>query len=253
MYNLDYTDAYPPKIGFSGDEMYFLPHGYDGKPCFLKKGNRKEILDEALIYEWLEDKLPVPKVYLKGFDGKYYFSVVEVVAGKMMQEDVSNLSRDDIIVLFGKLIATIHRIDPTGLPVNHNRDYKMAKVKQTVMHHQAKPQYFERELRDVSPLELYSRMLSLSLFEEDLVLCHGDVCFPNFLLKNHQLVSVLDVGGMGLNDRHLDLAIGLRTLRYNLGDLTHQEQQLFFDAYGISNIDYKKIEFYIYLDELTNG
>lgn len=253
MDTLNFTDAYPPKIGFSGDEMLFLPQGYKGQPCFLKKGSRKEILDEALIYEWLQGKLPVPKVYLKGYDGNCYYSVVSFEKGEMMQEAFLSSSKQEVIVAFAKLLSTIHAVSYEGLPVNHDLASKIKKVQGILARNEVKTQYFEPELKHLSPSELYARLTHLQGFEEDLVLTHGDVCFPNFLYHNQTLSCVLDVGGMGVNDRHLDLAIGLRTLRYNVGELTSQDLSLFIETYGIKALDKKKIEFYIYLDELTNG
>ena len=68
---------------------------------------------------------------------------------------------------------------------------------------------------------------------------------------------MLDVSGAGINDRHLDIAIALRTLRYNFElagwSFTQKEIDYFLMCYGIKKLDMDKITFYILLDELTNG
>ena len=82
--------------------------------------------------------------------------------------------------------------------------------------------------------------------------------FANFMVDDAlNLTAILDVSGAGINDRHLDLAIGLRTLRYNFElkneTLTQKDIQLFLETYGLKHIDMNIITFYILIDELTNG
>lgn len=51
----------------------------------------------------------------------------------------------------------------------------------------------------------------------DLVVCHGDYCLPNVFLEDGEATGYLDLGAVAVADRWLDLAIGLRSLDYNLG------------------------------------
>ncbi|MGX1806568.1 APH(3') family aminoglycoside O-phosphotransferase [Nocardia sp. NPDC055321] len=48
----------------------------------------------------------------------------------------------------------------------------------------------------------------------DLVVCHGDFCLPNVLLDPETITvtGVLDVGRLGVADRHLDLALLTRSV-----------------------------------------
>lgn len=255
--HLDLTDAYLPPIGFSPETMYLLPGGYDGKPAVLKFSERYEVYEEGVIYQWLNGKLPVPEVYLNAQIGDTYYLIVSLEAGEMLSECFPNMSRETCLETYGTLLKRIHEVNPAGFPFCHDKAYKMEKVRQTILHHAAKTQYFERELLGKAPEMMYDYLVEHQAFEEDLVFCHGDVCFPNFLLKDGHLQAVLDVSGAGVNDRHLDLAIALRTLRYNFemvgSTLTSQDMTCFLKAYGHHEIDMEKIKFYIFLDELTNG
>ena len=100
-------------------------------------------------------------------------------------------------------------------------------------------------------------MMLLYPQEFDLVLCHGDVCMPNFMIENGKVTGWIDVVGCGVNDRYLDVAIALRTLRFNFQamhqEFTKERMQLFLKTYGLNKLDMKKIEFYILLDEMTNN
>lgn len=255
--HMDLTDARPPVIGYSPEMTLLCPYGYDGKKAVLKTSRRFEVKEEGDFYAWLEGKLPVPKVYFNEKIGKNYYLVVSWESGQMLSDCFLEMGRVVCLKEYGRLLAQIHQVDLQGIPYEHDRAYKMEKVYQTIKHHEAKTQYFERELQNQAPEALYDYLVTHQDFSEDLVFCHGDVCFPNFIYENHQLKAVLDVSGAGINDRHLDIAIALRTLRYNFEmvgwTLTKTDIDLFLEAYGIENIDMDKITFYIFLDELTNG
>lgn len=255
--HLDFSEARRPPIGFSGDEMWLLPRGFDGKPAVLKYSKRIEVYEEGLINEWLKDKLPVPEVYFNQRIGDIYYLVTQLVAGEMLADTFKSLTKQETLILYGCLLRRIHEVDIKQFPCLHDRAYKLAKVKGIVERNEVKTQYFERELQGQNPLDLFRYLVTHQRFSEDLVFCHGDVCFPNFIYHNSELAAVLDVSGAGINDRHLDLAIGLRTLRYNfelLSDsLTQDDIRVFLEAYGIDCLDMEKVKFYIILDELTNG
>lgn len=253
---LDLSEAQLPPIGFSPEKMYLIKHGYQGRDVVLKYSSRPEVYEEAKIYQWLKGKLPVPEVlFCEQIDGVNYL-LVSYEKGVMMQDDIFSDGKEKGIILYAQLIAEIHRVDPAGFPFRHDLAYKLNKVRETVAKHEAKTQYFEREFKNWSPEKMLERLESLNGFNEDLVFCHGDVCMPNFLYDHHQLSAVLDVSGAGINDRYLDLAIAIRTLRYNLEainqTMTKQDVKLFLDTYGYP-FDKQRFEFYLILDELMNG
>lgn len=76
---------------------------------------------------------------------------------------------------------------------------------------------------------------------EDLVVCHGDACNPNFLLDDRgRCVGYVDVGDCGVADRWADIAPALVSLCWNFeGDRSAD----FLAAYGIDRDD-AKIAFY---------
>ena len=82
---------------------------------------------------------------------------------------------------------------------------------------------------------------------EDLVFTHGDYCLPNVILKDGKVRGFIDWGRAGVADRYQDIALGVRSLRHN-----HYPEDLvtvFLEAYGITDPDWGKIEYFILLDE----
>lgn len=83
--------------------------------------------------------------------------------------------------------------------------------------------------------------------ETDLVVCHGDACSPNFLVRHGDVVAYVDLGQLGVADRWADLAPALMSLEWNFGG---GWQQQFLRAYGCP-LDAEKLEFYSALWDLA--
>ena len=76
---------------------------------------------------------------------------------------------------------------------------------------------------------------------EDLVVCHGDPCFPNFLLDDAGVVTgYVDLGELGVADRAFDLAVGSWSCDWNVGP---GYEDTFYDAYG-EKPDADRVRFY---------
>ena len=83
--------------------------------------------------------------------------------------------------------------------------------------------------------------------EDDLVVCHGDACNPNFLVRSEAVVGYVDLGSVGIGDRWADLAAALMSLTWNFG---RGWKQTFLDAYEIELND-SKVDYYWRLWELA--
>jgi len=83
---------------------------------------------------------------------------------------------------------------------------------------------------------------------EDVVLCHGDYCFPNVLIYQGQVKGYVDLGELGLADRWWDLAVATWSVTWNIGP---GWEDLFLDAYGIEP-DQERIKYYRLLYDLTS-
>lgn len=247
----------PAPIGFSGDDVFLIDEGYQGKDVVVKISKRKEVYYEGENLSWLESKIRVPKVYKTGRIEDCYYVVMEKLPGRMFQETFTYLSVEDVIKLYARAIRQFHEIDSTGIPFNHSLKMKLEDVKRTVDEGKITNQYFEREFQEMTVSEVYELMLSYQQEEDNLVLCHGDVCMPNMMIDESNTIGYIDIVQIGTCDRYLDIAIGLRSLRYNLEVYNHTFKKEYIDifkqAYGIDSLNTDKIMFYILVDELTKG
>ena len=82
---------------------------------------------------------------------------------------------------------------------------------------------------------------------EDLVVCHGDYCLPNIILNaDVSLSGFIDLGSLGVADRHFDLALASRSIAKNFGQ---ESVEIFYTSYGIQPRP-ELIHFYQMVDEL---
>ncbi len=94
---------------------------------------------------------------------------------------------------------------------------------------------------------------ALAAEADDLVVCHGDPCLPNMLVDPDTLrpTGFVDLGRLGVADRHLDLALVTRSVRHP--DLNQQfgvaDLRALWSAYGRSADDEERLAFYRLLDE----
>ena len=91
--------------------------------------------------------------------------------------------------------------------------------------------------------------------EEELVLSHGDYCLPNIFGIEDKITGYIDLGRTGIADKWCDIALCYRSLSHNYTGKYNQKQYLGYDdllLFKMLNIepDWKKIRYYILLDEL---
>ncbi|HEY9235571.1 MAG TPA: phosphotransferase [Phenylobacterium sp.] len=83
---------------------------------------------------------------------------------------------------------------------------------------------------------------------ERLVLTHGDASLPNFLWSPGRPVRLIDLGRLGLADPYQDLALFLRSAKYNYPDL--DAAAILREHYPLAQIDEAACDFYRLMDEL---
>ena len=82
------------------------------------------------------------------------------------------------------------------------------------------------------------------------VLLHGDYCLPNVLVDGAGGWSLIDLGRVGVGDRHLDLADMTGSMLSDLNpSFGPRDAEAFLDAYGRDLVDPELLELYRALDD----
>lgn len=132
-------------------------------------------------------------------------------------------------------LRRLHELDAGDCPVQD----KTAAYREMVQRRYASGQYDTSHFPDsfgyTSAQEAWSVVERYGGLLRHDVLVHGDYCLPNVMLENWRLSGLIDVGGSGLGDRHIDLFWGVWSLQFNLK--TDAYRARFLDAYGRDKAD----------------
>jgi aminoglycoside 3'-phosphotransferase II len=104
------------------------------------------------------------------------------------------------------------------------------------------------------------RLLELEAFlarkpqSEDLVLCQGDPCGPNvFLNDDLEITGWIDLGSLGIVDRHCDLSLAVISLEREINRQFNGWSEHFLEAYGSEVINREHLEFWVQFDRFFWG
>lgn len=240
-------------IGRSGSHIFIFDHD-----LVLKVERKKdESNGEYQIMEWLQGKLPVPRVVKFYSKGDVNYLLMTRLKGKMAC-DTDNISdRENMVRLLAKGLKKLWQVDIKNCPRIINIDYKLGRALENINTNQVdmedlEPGTFGPE-GFANPMALYE-YLKDNRPEEKNVLIHGDYCLPNVFFENHEVSGYLDLGYCGVGDKWQDIALAVRSLRYNLEEIGKEEEyqalyRIFFEELGIE-AEEEKIRYYILLDEL---
>jgi kanamycin kinase len=124
----------------------------------------------------------------------------------------------------------------------------LAHVEQRVETGDVDPCGFHEEHAHLCPAAALAELEATAPADEDLVVCHGDFCPPNVLLREDRVTGYVDLGELGVADRWWDIAVGAWSVGWNFGE---ELEPLFYDSYGIA-ADPARIRFFRLLYDLVS-
>ena len=228
-------------IGMSSDAVYRI----DTDECYyLKIG--ESLKTEYDCLQWLAGKLPAPRViHFEVNQGKHYL-LTSAIAGEMIVRVDLPIERK--LELMAEAAAMWHSLSIEDCPFDWTINAQIEAARHNLDHHRINARKFDAIYYGKSEHELFTDLLNaLPERDEDLVVTHGDLCLPNILVdrESQQITGFVDVGAMGISDRHLDLVLASRSIQYNLGG---KYIERFYELYGVP-IDPEKQHFYCILNE----
>ncbi|SDY92549.1 kanamycin kinase/aminoglycoside 3'-phosphotransferase-2 [Evansella caseinilytica] len=223
-------------------------HQYGSAYLKVKQYDAAETLaDEAAVLDWLKEKIPVPEVYYyKHYQEKEYLLMSEI-KGFDCSSAVHKNSPENMVKAFAEGLKAIHNIEITNCPFKRTLEKKIDKARYRVENGLVDEANFEEENWGKKAVDLFETLLSKKTDDEDLVFTHGDYCLPNVIIDGNKLSGLIDLGRGGVADRYQDIALAVRSLKHNLQ--SEKWVDLFFDHYGMKDVNDAKIDFYILLDE----
>jgi kanamycin kinase len=225
----------------------------DGKTSFLKVlafGAHPTLADERDRLVWVGDRIRVPRVLDYGVDDGCEWLLLEPVPGRDATHPDIKADPRVIVPILARGLRAFHDIDPTGCPFDFRIDAALQHVRDCL---EAGVYTEDYEMHDefvhLNGAAGIAHLEAIRPPSEDVVVCHGDYCFPNVLIDDDwRIVGYLDVGELGLADRWWDIAVGAWSVTWNVGP---GWEDLFYQSYGVEP-DARRIEFYRLLYSLSS-
>jgi aminoglycoside phosphotransferase/GNAT superfamily N-acetyltransferase len=214
-----------------------------------------EIRREHELLHWLKGKLPVPEVLYYSEQNGHAFLLLTAADGFMTcdcPEDAVHEPIAQIVKLLAEGLLMLQAVDIHDCPFVNTLDCKLKAALYNIEHDLVDMDDFEDGNDFETPMALYQWLTENRPIEE-LTFTHGDYCLPNIFIDDNAVTGFIDMGRGGSADKWQDIALCVRSLRYNLRGLEEQQREsyvdLLFAHLGIKP-DEEKLRYYILLDEL---
>lgn len=237
----------PDSVGQSGATVLLLDHP-QRPPLVLKMEDRstlEELPQETLRMRWLRAQgLPCPEVLATHQDERLNALLMSRAAG----HDLSVLGPDQPLRCVEHLadaLRRLHALPIENCPFDQGLGVLLAGAAARIAADAVDLEDFYEDRTDQTPQQLFDLLHSNPPATEDKVVAHGDACFPNFIVDGEDLTAFIDLGRLGVADRHQDLALAARSIEMNLGG---QWLAPFYARYGLEP-DPARLEFYRLMDE----
>ena len=188
------------------------------EPRYLKVAPRshwKELLSEKQRLDWLQAKLPVPKVLAYAEDHTSAFLLVSAIRGSDAASLTDEMPSKDVVGLLASGLRMIHEIPTDERPFDTSLDKEIERSKFNVDNGLVDETDFDDERMGRSAEALFRKLLSTRPGHEDLVFTHGDYCLPNVLIDCHEIAGFVDWSRAGVADRYKDIALVIRSISPN--------------------------------------
>lgn len=238
-------------IGQSGGAVYRL-HGKPGAlDLFLKHGNdavADDITDEMVRLRWLAGYMPVPEIkHFIATPGEAWL-LMTAIPGQTAHQILSAHpdARIGVVDALATFLRRLHAIPLDACPFTSDHAYRLAQARRRIDAGLVDEDDFDAEREGWSAERVWEALQRLLPLASDPVVTHGDFSLDNVLIVDGAVVGCIDVGRLGIADRYQDLAI----VWNDLGAVDAFLQDRLLAHYGIAQVDLRKLEFHLLLDEL---
>lgn len=218
------------------------------RTCFVKTEITSpygELEDEIARLRWLSNEgIACPVVLAETREGERKWLLMTALCGRDLASS-PDLPCGQIAEIAADALRALHRLDTPTCPFDHRVDRRIAQAQARMQAHLIDEGDFDAERRGRTAADLFQELLVRKPGHEDLVVTHGDACLPNLFADNGRFTGFIDCARLGVADRHQDLALASRSIRYNLGE---PWDAIFLERYGMT-ADPDRLAYYRLLDE----
>ena len=205
---------------------------------------------ERIMMDWLRGRLPVPKLLAWAEEKGLQYLLMNRISGEMSCSPSALRSPKKTVELLAQGLKMLWSVDISDCPVVNNLDVKLQESGERVRQGLVSVEDAEPDTygpgRFSHPQALHEYLRN-NRSQEELCLAHGDYCLPNIFFQGAGVSGFIDLGRSGIADRWQDIALCVRSLKYNFGGVDYS--RWLFEALEVEP-DMDKIRYFILLDEL---
>lgn len=240
-------------IGMSGNQVLIF------EDMVLKIENCSDSIDQQVrMMQWLEGKIPVPKVIAYEVEDEKSCLLMSKVNGVMSCDTYYLEHSQELLSALASGLKMLWKVDVTDCPVVRDVDAVLQEAHMQIENDWVDLENVEPATFGKGGFENPEQLLEWlethrPVFEP--VLSHGDFCLPNIFLENGQVKGFIDLGRAGVGDKWNDIALCYRSLKHNFdgtyGGKVYEDfnPDTLFEKLGVEP-DWEKIKWYLLLDEL---
>lgn len=242
----------PVQIGMSAADVYKIERGdhchylkvisraYDGTTFDLQR--------EQKMMQWLEHKLPVPKVLAYHETAEKNYLLMTAVPGQAADVYTAQHGPYALVDRMVEGLRQLWAVPIENCPFLNDRASRVRELEDLMRRGLADiaTENWQANTGFSDPDELLLHLQSTE-FSEDLVLSHGDFGDSNFFVDQDKISGWIDLGRCGLADKWYDIAFCVRALQDDFEDQVYLDY--FFEKLGLDP-DWEKINYFILLDEM---
>ncbi len=214
---------------------------------------------EAERLRWLAAQgMPVPAVVDVGEGSGLRWLVTRAVDGRTAADPGwTAAERLTVIGAVADIARALHTLPTTSCPFDGRLAVALPRARAAVANGTVDLDDLDPGHRGFSCADLLRELdATPQPAEDDLVVCHGDLCLDNVLVDpaGREVVALIDAGRVGVADRWQDLAILLRNFdgdESSAWGFHRRHAERFATRYGLAAIDEPKRDFYCLLDEFS--
>jgi aminoglycoside phosphotransferase len=209
-------------------------------------GLERPLHAEVLRLRWLAGRVPVPEVAGYEVTPDTEFLAMTRLPGVPLHHPDALVHPRRVSELLARALRELHALPARDCPFNASLAFTLRQARARLEAGLIDESGFDHD-RGQTGIQVMKELLRTRPAQEDVVVTHGDPCLPNLLLGGEYLSGFVDVGRLGLADRHADLALAYRSLKRNIGP---EMAEHFLEVYGRTLVDVSKLDYYALLDEM---
>lgn len=200
---------------------------------------------EADAMRWVGRYLRAPRVV----EATAQWLVTEALAGRDATEKEWCAKPEWLVPIMARGLRTFHDTLPVDdCPFRLTHDDAVAICRDRIESGVETIEFLHEEHKHLGVQGALDEMVALRPATEDLVVCHGDYCYPNVLIEGDAVTGYIDLGGLNVADRWWDIAIGMWSTTWNVGP---GYEELFLDSYGVE-LDAPRLKFFRLMYDLIS-